>query len=255
MSNLIKVYKDNCVLKNINFKIEKGKTLAIIGESGSGKSTIAKLILGLEKPTSGEIYFKKIKINYLDKINIKNVRKNIQMIFQNSSDIFDPSYTIEESLIETVKNYYDFSKKEIQDRIKKLFYLIGLNERHLKSYSKNLSGGEKQRANIARALLLKPELLVLDEPVSSLDYFHKKNILKLLKQIKESFNTTFLYITHDLTNIEYLADSIIILKNGEIIEYIEDICDYKNKIKHPYTKMLFNSIPIDNPSKRRQNNV
>ncbi|WP_053956667.1 oligopeptide/dipeptide ABC transporter ATP-binding protein [Inediibacterium massiliense] len=243
-----------CAVDDVSLKIEKGRTLALIGESGSGKTTLGKMIVGLEKPTGGQICFKKKDITQLSLKEMKPIRKDMQIIFQNSAGVFDPSYTIGESLKEILKNYFHMSKKESQWKVEEMLCAVGLNQTYVHRYINELSGGQKQRANIARALMIHPEFVVCDEPVSSLDYSLRKQILNLLNDMKDCFNTTYLFITHDLSNVSYISDCVAIMYKGSIVEYIDWTNNMDKSIRHPYTRLLFHSIPVKDPlhRKRRQ---
>lgn len=246
--------KDNqiCVVDDISLKIEKGRTLALIGESGSGKTTLGKMLTGLEKPTEGQIWFKENDITKLSLKEMKPIRKNMQIIFQNSSGVFNPCNTIGESLREIIRNYFNISKKESQCKVEEMLCAVGLNQSYANRYANELSGGQKQRANIARALMLHPEFVVCDEPVSSLDYSIRKQILNLLNDMKQRFNTTYIFITHDLSNVSYVSDCVAIMYRGSIVEYIQWTNEMEKTIRHPYTKLLFNSIPVKDPLHRKK---
>ncbi|PXV85724.1 peptide/nickel transport system ATP-binding protein [Lachnotalea glycerini] len=238
-------------VNNISLEIEKGKTIGLIGESGSGKSTFGRMLCGLENVTEGEIYFKENSITNLTLKKMKPYRKNIQMIFQSSSTIFDTFYTIGESLEEILLNNETISKAESNLRINKILEQVGLSKEYRNRYAYQLSGGEKQRVNIARALVINPEFVVCDEPVSSLDFTIRKQILNLLNNLKNNMGLTYLFITHDLSTIQYVCDSVVIMYKGKIVEYMDDISQLGKIAMHPYTSILLQSIPTTNPLNKK----
>ncbi len=214
------------VLKGVSFTMEKGKCIGLIGESGSGKSTLGRIILGIEKPSSGEILLEK---------NTK-----ISVVFQDYTSSVNPSYKvkdiIEEALSAIVKN-----SKEREKEIINLLDKVGLNETFINRYPHELSGGQLQRVCIARAIAIKPDFILLDEAVSSLDINVQVQILDLLKKLKIEDNLSYLFITHDLMTITYLCDSVIFFKDGKIVEEVNDVSKL-NKIKNDYSKELFNAV-------------
>lgn len=214
------------VLKGVSFTMEKGKCIGLIGESGSGKSTLGRIILGIEKPSSGEILLEK--------------DTKISVVFQDYTSSVNPSYKvkdiIEESLSAVVKN-----SKEREKKIINLLDKVGLNETFINRYPHELSGGQLQRVCIARAIAIKPDFILLDEAVSSLDINVQVQILDLLKKLKIEDNLSFLFITHDLMTITYLCDSVIFFKDGKIVEEVNDVSKL-NKIKNDYSKELFNAV-------------
>ena len=214
------------VLKGVSFTMEKGKCIGLIGESGSGKSTLGRIILGIEKPSSGEILLEK--------------DTKISVVFQDYTSSVNPSYKvediIEESLSAVVKN-----SKEREKEIINLLDKVGLNETFINRYPHELSGGQLQRVCIARAIAIKPDFILLDEAVSSLDINVQVQILDLLKKLKIEDNLSFLFITHDLMTITYLCDSVIFFKDGKILEEVNDVSKL-NKIKNDYSKELFNAV-------------
>lgn len=214
------------VLKGVSFTMEKGKCIGLIGESGSGKSTLGRIILGIEKPSSGEILLEK--------------DTKISVVFQDYTSSVNPSYKvkdiIEESLSAVLKN-----SKEREKEIINLLDKVGLNETFINRYPHELSGGQLQRVCIARAIAIKPDFILLDEAVSSLDINVQVQILDLLKKLKIEDNLSFLFITHDLMTITYLCDSVIFFKDGKIVEEVNDVSKL-NKIKNDYSKELFNAV-------------
>jgi peptide/nickel transport system ATP-binding protein len=241
---------DFLAVDNVNFFIEKGKSMALIGESGSGKTTIARIIDGLEVPTKGIIYYNGIQISGLSLKQMKKYRKKIQFIFQNSIGIFDPKYTIGYSLKEILKNY-GIKNSEAVSKVFNMMEKVGLEKVIFYRYPREISGGQRQRANIARALILRPEFVICDEPVSNLDFSNKKQILNLLNDMREEYNLTYLFITHDISIINKICDEVLIMKKGKIIEKTKIYKHYDKDLKHAYSKKLYNSIPNSNPQKRK----
>lgn len=238
-------------LDGVSLKIAKGRSLALIGESGSGKTTFGKLVAGLERATSGTITFMGKEIQNLRGSEMRPYRKDLQMVFQSSQKVFDPSYTIGESICEVLKNYQKLSKEEYRKRVEEVLLQVELLPSFQDRYVYQLSGGQCQRANIARALVLHPQFMICDEPVSSLDCSIRKQILNLLKEVKETFGITYLLITHDLSNVPYICEAVAILYQGKVVEQMERTDAIEEMAIHPYTKQLYQSIPVTDPRKRR----
>lgn len=229
-------------VNGVSLDIKKGEILAVAGESGCGKSTLAKAVIQLEPAKSGEIYFNDIDTLSLNKKSLKNFRKQAQMVFQNPYSSLDPKMKIFDTLKEPLQINTDLSDEQIEKIVKEKIRLVGLDENCLNLYPHEFSGGQRQRIAIARALVLDPEFILADEPVSALDVSIQAQIINLLKELKEECNLTFLLITHDMSVIKYLADRVAIMYLGEIVEIgqTEDI--FKNPM-HPYTKALLSSVP------------
>ncbi len=242
-------------LNDVSLTLYKGNSLALIGESGSGKSTFGKAVAMLDPPDSGTINFLGKDIQGLTEKAIRPLRKEMQMIFQSSGGVFDPTYTIGDSIKEVIKNYDNVSNAECNERVAEILQKSGLEPRFAKRHATELSGGQCQRANIARALVLKPKLVICDEPVASLDYSIRKQILNLLNRMQQEFQVTYILITHDLSNVPYVCQSIAIMFQGQIMEYLDGTSDLKKRAIHPYTKALFDSIPISAPSERKPRTV
>ncbi len=236
---------------HVSLQIEEGKSLALIGESGSGKTTFGKLIAGLESPTEGKIIFQGKEIQNLKSKEMRKIRKDMQMVFQSSGGVFDPSYTVGESITEILKNYQKLSLSEYRREVCQVLEKVGLDESFCDRYAKNLSGGQCQRANIARALVLHPKLVICDEPVSSLDYSIRKQILNLLRNMQEEFGLTYLLITHDLSNVPYVCQHVAIMYQGKIVEYLRQTDQLEEMVVHPYSRLLFQSIPAKSPRQRK----
>lgn len=228
-------------IKNISFSLEKGKTLAIVGESGSGKSTLARQIIGIEKPSNGEIYFNGKKLEY--KKDQKNRFKNIRMIFQNSHESLNPNTRIGTLLDNTLKINTTLNAKTRQTKIDETLIKVGLLPEHKHRYPHMFSGGQKQRIAIARAIILDPELIIADEPLSALDVSIQAQIINLLQNLQETMQISYLFISHDLNIVEHLADQVLVMYRGQVIENgnIEQIFDNP---AHPYTQSLFASTPM-----------
>lgn len=227
-------------VNNLSLEINKGEILAIAGESGCGKSTLAKAILDLIEVKSGEIFFQ--GENVLQSKDLKEFRKKVQMVFQNPFSSLNPKMKIGEILEEPLLINTKNSKAENLEIVKKTLSQVGLDESCLKLYPHEFSGGQRQRVAIARALVLEPEFIVADEPVSALDVSIQAQIINLLKELKEKFNLTFLFISHDLSVIKYLADRVAIMYLGEVVE-VGTSKEIFETPKHPYTKALLASAP------------
>lgn len=229
-------------LDDVSFSVKKGNCLAIVGESGSGKSTLAKTIMKLLNPDSGEINFMKQNIVNLSSDETKIFRKKIQMIFQDPFSSLNPKFTIREILSEPLEIHMMGDKDEIEKRVIEHINLVGLSEQDLSRYPHQFSGGQRQRICIARALIINPEVIVCDEPVSALDVSIQAQILELLKKLQKKFQLTYLFITHDLRVVKYIADEVIVLQNGKLVEK-GTVSKLFNKPSTEYTKALIEAIP------------
>jgi len=229
-------------LQDVSFELEKGKCLAIVGESGSGKSTLAKIIMKLLEPDSGSIHISKQDVLNISKQKIKAYRKKIQMIFQDPFSSLNPKFTIAQILAEPLEIHKTGSPNQIKTKVSKFIKLVGLSDEDLKRYPHQFSGGQRQRICIARALIIEPDIIVCDEPVSALDVSIQAQILELLKELQKKLNLTYLFITHDLRVVKYIADEMIVLQNGNLVELGSVNQVFKNP-KTKYTQTLINSIP------------
>ncbi|MFL2964632.1 MAG: ATP-binding cassette domain-containing protein [Methylophilaceae bacterium] len=229
-------------LDDVSFSVKKGQCLAIVGESGSGKSTLAKTIMKLLSPDSGEINFMKQNIVNLSSDETRVFRKKIQMIFQDPFSSLNPKFTIRQILSEPLEIHMMGDKDEIEGKVIEHIKLVGLSEDDLSRYPHQFSGGQRQRICIARALIIKPEVIVCDEPVSALDVSIQAQILELLKKLQKKFQLTYLFITHDLRVVKYIADEVIVLQNGKLVEK-GSITQLFNKPSTDYTKALIEAIP------------
>ncbi len=238
-------------LNNIDLEIYENEILGLAGESGSGKSTLGNSILKLITPSSGEVLFNGENILSKSKKDLKLFRKKAQLIFQNPFMSLNPRMKIFDILKEPfiIHGYKD--NKEINEKIKKIISLIGMQEEVLFRYPHEFSGGQRQRIAIARALILSPEFVVADEPVSALDVSIQAQIVNLLLQLKTHFNLTMLFISHDLNIIKYISDRIAVMYLGEIVEIAKTDELFSNH-KHPYTQALLDAVPVINESKNEK---
>ena len=239
-------------VNNVSLNIKKGEILAIAGESGCGKSTLAKAIMKLVESKSGEILIDGQNILKLTKSqDLKNFYQKVQMIFQNPYSSLNPKMKIGDILREPLEINTSLSKEEINKIVEEKIEKVGLDKNSLKLYPHEFSGGQRQRIAIARSLILNPEFIIADEPVSALDVSIQAQIINLLKELKDDFNLTFLFISHDLSVIKYLSDRIAIMYLGEIVEIGETEEIFSNP-KHPYTKALLSAVPELNPQDNKE---
>lgn len=239
-------------VNDVSLTIEAGSSVALVGESGSGKSTLGRMMSGLERPTEGQTLFRGTDISSLSLKEMQPYRKQIQMIFQNSAGVFDPAYTIGQSIAEVLRNNGKAASKGCAEQVADILSRVGLEKSHGNRYGRELSGGQRQRANIARALVLRPEFVVCDEPVSSLDYSLRKQILNLLNELREAFGLTYLFITHDLHCVPYVCDHMAIMYAGQIVETLDLRHISMPQVAHSYSRLLLASLPVTNPRLRRK---
>lgn len=233
-------------VSNVSFNVYEGETLGIIGESGCGKSTLGKSLLHLINPTSGSIKYKGISIMDLPEKDIKKLRREIQIIFQDPYASLDPRKTAGSLIEEPMIIHHMGDAAARKKRVCELLNLVGLSEYHANRYPHEFSGGQRQRINIARALALNPKLIVCDEPVSALDVSIQSQVLNLLKDLQKKFNLTYLFISHDLNVVKYISNRIVIMYLGRVVEMGNSREIYENPL-HPYTKALFSAIPRESP--------
>jgi dipeptide transport system ATP-binding protein len=230
-------------IKHISFQLDKGETLAIVGESGSGKSTLARQIIGIESPTKGEVFLNNERLDFKNKKHRKIRFKNIRMIFQNPYESLNPQARIGTMLDEVLQINTTLPLKERQEKIETTLVQVGLLPEHRHRYPHMFSGGQRQRVAIARAIILDPQIIIADEPLSALDVSIQAQILNLLQELQEQMGMSYLFISHDLNVVEHIADRVMVMFRGEVVEYgsIEQIFD--NPL-HPYTQSLFASTPM-----------
>lgn len=239
--------KKGCVkaLDGVDLTIKSGELVSIVGESGCGKSTLSRCIIGIENITEGEIFFNGEKISDYDRKQLRPVRRIMQMVFQNPYAAFQPKQTIGEGLRE-VGNFYGIKGAELQERLDTLLEYIKMDAELLDHYPDELSGGQLQRLAIARALIVKPKLLIADEPVSALDVSVQAQILNILSEIQKKENMAVLFISHDLSVVEHISDRVYVMYLGKAVES-GDKKDIFSDPKHQYTKALLASRPRETP--------
>ncbi len=229
-------------LDSVSFQVEEGKTLAVVGESGCGKSTLARQITMIERPTSGELTFDGFDLVNISDQDLKIARQRVQMIFQNPYGSLNPRKKIGTIIGEPLIINTTMDKVEREERVRDMMTKVGLRPEHYNRYPHMFSGGQRQRIAIARALMLKPKLVVADEPVSALDVSVQAQVLNLLKDIQQEMTLAFLFIAHDLSVVRYLADDVMVMYLGRVAEYGESEQIF-NQPRHPYTQALLASTP------------
>jgi len=238
----------------ISFSIARGQTLGLVGESGSGKTTIGRTIVRLYKPTEGQILFENQDIAQLEGEQLRKVRRQVQMVFQDPYASLNPRFTIGSLIAEPMHIYHLGSGSEIRDKAAELLRVVGLRPEYIDRYPHEFSGGQRQRIAVARALAINPEFVIADEPVSALDVSIRAQVLNLLQHLQQQFNLTYLFISHDLGVVRHVADRIAVMYLGKIVE-LADRDELYASPKHPYTKALLSAVPIPDPileKKRRR---
>lgn len=238
-------------LNDISFSVFEGETLGVIGESGCGKSTLGKVIMGIESATAGQIEYNGEDILHVGKERKKQLRKDIQIVFQDPYSSLDPRKTVEYLIQEPMLIHNIGTPESRKKRVIELLELVGLSRYQAGRFPHEFSGGQRQRVNIARALALDPKLLVCDEPVSALDVSIQSQVLNLFKDLQNKLNLTYIFISHDLSVVKYISDRIAIMYLGNIVELGISSDIYKNPL-HPYTHALFDAIPPENPLEQKE---
>ncbi len=229
---------------DVTFSLERGKTLGVVGESGCGKSTTGRAILRLHEPTSGEVFFEGKDITKVSNQEMRRLRSQMQIIFQDPFASLNPRKTVSEIIGEPLRLYkVHKSKKEQQDHVLELMELVGLSQRLVNTYPHELDGGRRQRIGIARALAMRPKFIVCDEPISALDVSIQAQILNLLKQLQHDLGLTYIFITHDLSVVNYFSDEIMVMYLGKVVEHASSEKLFEHPT-HPYTKALLSAIPV-----------
>lgn len=253
--NLKKYFKSGAgmvhAVDDITFKIEEGETVGLVGESGCGKSTLGRTLIHLNESTDGKILFRGNDVTRLNKKQMKEFRKDVQMIFQDPYSSLDPRQTVSDIIMEPLKLDGSFSREEIKNRTRDLMDIVGIEKRLRMSYPHELDGGRRQRVGIARALALNPKFIVCDEPVSALDVSIQAQILNLLMDLQRDMGLTYLFITHDMSVVKHISNQICVMYLGQMVE----MCDRKELFAyplHPYTKALLSAIPTTDIHNRRE---
>lgn len=229
-------------VNDISFHVKKGEVLSIVGESGCGKSTTAKLLMTIEEPTGGEIFFEGKDITKLSPSELKEYRKKVQIIFQDPYSSLNPRWNVGKIIAEPLKLNTNLSDNEIKEKVLTIMKKVGLKTEWYERYPHQFSGGQRQRIGIARALVLEPEVIICDEPVSALDVSIQAQVLNLLLDLQEEFNLTYVFISHDLSVVEHISDRIIVMYFGDIVESDNVETLFANP-QHDYTKQLLGAIP------------
>ena len=235
----------------VTFSIYKGETLGLVGESGCGKTTVGRCILALERATSGEVYFRGENVLNLKGAAMKKVRSKMQIVFQDPYASLNPRWSVRSIIAEPLLVTGRETKSNIESAVLMLLKRVGLSEDHLNRFPHEFSGGQRQRIGIARALSVEPELIILDEPTSSLDVSVQAQILNLLKQLQSEYNLTYLFISHNLSVIKHMSTRIAVMYLGKIVE-ISNADELFQKSLHPYTRILLESIPVPEPNTKRK---
>ena len=229
-------------VENITFKIPEGEILGLVGESGSGKTTLGRSIIRLIEPSEGEIYYNDKNILKFNEKDMRSLRKEFQIIFQDPYASLDPRKKIFDIISQGLKIHTNMTKQEIYEKVSSIIKEVGLQEEHLNRYPHEFSGGQRQRIGIARALVLDPKFIIADEPVSALDVTIQAQILKLILELKEKYSLTILFISHDLSVINQIADRVMVMYLGHLVEVASTKKLFSNP-KHPYTKSLIETAP------------
>ncbi|MFR9724263.1 ABC transporter ATP-binding protein [Streptomyces sp. MS19] len=239
----------------VSFDLRRGETLGMVGESGCGKSTVAKLLMHLEQPTGGRILYKGEDIAGLSGRALKSVRRNIQMVFQDPYTSLNPRMTVGDIIGEPFDIHPEVAPKgDRRRRVRELLDVVGLNPEYINRYPHQFSGGQRQRIGIARGLALRPEVIIADEPVSALDVSVQAQVVNLMERLQDEFGLAYLFIAHDLSVVRHISDRIAVMYLGRIVETGTDREIYEHPT-HPYTQALLSAVPVPDPGARRRERI
>lgn len=239
-------------VSHVDLSIRRHEVMALVGESGCGKSTLGRAMIRLVKPTSGQVFFDDAELTGMGQKEFMQYRRRMQMIFQDPYASLDPRMSVRDIIAEPLETYnVCATKEETTERVLELLRAVGLDEQHLYRYAHQFSGGQRQRIGIARAIALNPDFIVCDEPVSALDVSVQNQILNLLKDLQKDFGLTYLFISHDLSVVRFIADRVCVMFLGKVCEVGDTETIYTNPL-HPYTRFLLESIPKADPHRRRE---
>jgi oligopeptide transport system ATP-binding protein len=235
----------------ISFAIKEGETLGLVGESGSGKTTAGRTILQLYRPTSGNVYFRGKDLTTLEGKDLRNARRDMQMVFQDPYASLNPRLSVGNIVVEPLEIHGIGDKKSREKRVEQVLELVGLDPVFINRYPHEFSGGQRQRIGVARALILEPEFIVLDEPISALDVSIQAQVVNLLEDLQERLGLTYLFIAHDLSMVRHISDRVAVMYLGKIVELASRAELFNNPL-HPYTQALVSAVPIPDPRKEAQ---
>lgn len=235
----------------VSFAIQKGETFSLVGESGCGKSTTGRLVTRLLTPNQGEVWFNGRDISHLNENQMRPIRKEMQMVFQDPYASLNPRMKVKDLVAEPLLIHTKMSRKEREKLATELLEVVGLNSYHAERFPHEFSGGQRQRIGIARALSVRPSLIVADEPVSALDVSIQSQVLNLLQDLQEEYGLTYLFISHDLSVVEHISDRIGVMYLGALVETAGKDALYDNPL-HPYTQALLSSVPVPDPKQKSE---